>query len=148
MTQTVVEVDISAPASQVFECIAHIENFSEAVPHITKVEFITEQRRGAGTRFRETRLMKGREGTTELEVREYVEPERVRFVSEAGGTTWDSVFTLEESELGTRVKLVMDAHAHHIFAAGFNRLIRGMIEKAIAEDLDAVKSYCEARVSA
>ena len=78
----------------VFRTVAHVEQFSQAVPGILRVEFLSEVKSGVGARFRETRMMMGREASTELEVTEYVENERVRIVSEAGGALWDTVFTV------------------------------------------------------
>jgi uncharacterized protein YndB with AHSA1/START domain len=85
MAQYVATRSIAAPVARVFETVAHIDRFQEAIPHITNVEFLTETHSGVGTRFRETRLMRGREASTELEVTEYVPDERVRLVSDAGG---------------------------------------------------------------
>ena len=42
MTQTIVEADIRAPASEVFDRIGHTENFSQVVSHTTKIELIAE----------------------------------------------------------------------------------------------------------
>jgi carbon monoxide dehydrogenase subunit G len=52
---------VNAPMEVVFDAIAHIENFSQAAPHIVGVEYLSEQKRGVGTRFRETRRMGKRE---------------------------------------------------------------------------------------
>ena len=52
----------------------------------------------AETRFRETRVMKGREASTVLEVTEYESPRRIRLVSDEGGTIWDTVFTVAVKE--------------------------------------------------
>ena len=51
---------IDAPVEEVFNTVAHIEAFRNALPHIIDVEFLTDQQTGAGTRFRETRLMNGK----------------------------------------------------------------------------------------
>ena len=75
---------IDAPIEKVFAAVSDVRNFSEAVPHIVKVEFLTDQKTGVGTRFRETRLMGGKEASTELEVTEYVENDRVRIVRAEG----------------------------------------------------------------
>lgn len=91
MTRMTVHRTINAPIEVVFKTVAEIENFSKAVPHITKIEFLTECKKGPGTKFRETRLMKGKEATTELEVTEHVENERVRLVAGSHGTVWDTV---------------------------------------------------------
>ena len=88
MSRTTVRRTIDAPADFVFRTVAEIDNYSKAIPHIVNVEFLSDVRSGVGSRFRETRLMMGREASTILEVTEYVENERVRIVSDEGGTIW------------------------------------------------------------
>lgn len=134
---------IAAPAEVVFNTVAHIEEFQQALPHIIEVEFLTEQRTGVGTRFRETRLMQGKHHVTELEVTEYQPPHRVRMVTEAGGTIWDTLFTVEDREGGTRLELSMDANATKLMARIVNPLIKAFVQHAIDGDMDRVKKYCE-----
>lgn len=144
MSRTAITRNIDAPAERVFDTVAHIENFSTAVPHITSVEFLGRQRRGVGTKFRETRVFRGRQATTELEVTEYVENERVRLVADEGGTIWDTVFTITNAGEGTRLEMVMEASAYKFVAKLLNPLLKGIIRRAIKGDMDAVKAYCEA----
>lgn len=134
---------IDAPADVVFRTVADISHFSEAVPHIVNVEFLSEVRSGVGTRFRETRLMNGREASTELEVTEYVENDRVRIVSEAGGTIWDTVFTVSPAGGGTELTMVMDARPQKLSARLAVPLMLRMVKGAVATDMDAVKTFCE-----
>lgn len=134
---------INAPVDIVFATLAEVDNFSKAVPHITKVEMLSDIRSGVGTRFRETRIMKGREASTELEITEYVANDHVRFVSDAGGTIWDTVFTVKPEGDGTHMEMVMAVKAYKFLAKIFNPLIMGMVRKAIEADMDAVKAYCE-----
>ncbi|MHC4940333.1 MAG: SRPBCC family protein [Planctomycetota bacterium] len=143
MTRTIVTREIDASAEKVFDAVAHIENFSKAVPGITNIEFLSENKTGVGTRIRETRVMKGREATVELEVTEYEPNERIRIVSDTHGTVWDTVFTVQEQGDRTRLEMVMDANAYKLFPRIMNPLFKGMIRKAIEGDMDAVKSYCE-----
>lgn len=143
MTRTVVTRTINAPIERVFSVVADIRNFSQAIPHIEKVEFLSESQLGVGTRFRETRLMKGREATVELEVTEYVTNDHVRLVSDAHGTVWDTLFTVEEADGKTTLTMVMDAKAKRLLAKLMNPMIKGMIQKAVEADLDSVKAYCE-----
>ncbi len=135
---------IRAPVERVFDAVAHIENFQHISPDIVKVEFLTEQRRGVGTRFRETRRMGKREGCTELEVTEYVENEHIRLVADQGGTIWDSSFTTKDQGDGTtELAMAMEARPHkllaHLVAPLFVRLTRKFVE----QDLDAVQAHCE-----
>lgn len=144
MSTTTVTRTIRASQESVFDAIAHIENFSKIVPAITNVEFLTEQKSGVGTRFKETRLMGKREGSSTLEVTEYDAPQRVRMVSDQGGTIWDTVFTVEPSSDGqVELVVVMEANAYKLFAKLINPLIKGMIKKFIESDMDAVKAHCE-----
>lgn len=145
MGQTTVVRTVDAPVELVFDTVAHIENFSQVVPEIVKVEFLTESRGGVGTRFRETRRMGKREAATELEVTEFVQNERVRIVSDVGGTIWDTVFTTSPTDAGAvELKMVMDARPYRLTAKLMNPLVGGFIRKALESDMDAVKAHCEA----
>ena len=64
MAQYAATRTIDAPPDRVFRTVAHIDHFREAVPHITNVEYLSETQTGVGTRFRETRVMRGREAST------------------------------------------------------------------------------------
>lgn len=87
--------------------------------------------------------MQGKEATTELEVIEYVENERIRLVADSHGTEWDTVFTVKSANGPTELTMTMDANAHKLLARIMNRLIMGMITKAVEKDMDAVKDFCE-----
>ena len=143
MSFTSVTKTIDAPKDLVFATVSDIQNFSKAVPHILEVEFLSEQKAGLGARFRETREMNGRKASTELEVTEFVENERVRMVSDAGGTIWDTLFSVSGDGDATRLDVVMDARPHKFLAKLVTPLIKGMVSKAVAKDIDAVKAYCE-----
>ena len=144
MSRTEIQRTIAAPADRVFAAVADVRRFSRAVENIERVEFVSDTRTGLGTRFRETRLMRGREATVELEITEFAAPERVRFLSEAGGVRWDTVFEVAPVRGGnTRLTMVMEA-TPLTFPARFRvPLMRGIVRKAIAADIDAVKAYCE-----
>jgi len=135
--------EIEAPVESVFEVIASIENYAKAVPHITKVEFLTESKSGVGTRFRETRLMNGKEMSSELEVTELTPNESLRIISDQGGTIWDTVFTVQTRGTGTELKMEMHAKPYKFFAKLLTPLIKSMVRKGIEADMASVKSYCE-----
>lgn len=143
MSQTRISRTIAASADRVFRTIADVREFSAAVPEIVGVELLSEKRAGVGTRFRETRRYGKREVTTELEVTEHEKNQRIRIVSDTGGTVWDSLFTVRAADGGTQLELVMDARPHGLLARITTPLMRGVIRKAIERDMDAVKAYCE-----
>lgn len=135
--------EIEAPLEFVFQTVSDVRNFRKAVPHITKIEFVTDQQVGVGTRFRETRVMNGSEQTVELEVAEFAKNDRVRMISDAGGTVWDTLFTISQQSDYVMLEMRMDIKPHTWFARLTTFLIRGMVAKAVEADLDSVKSYCE-----
>ncbi|NIR47946.1 SRPBCC family protein [candidate division KSB1 bacterium] len=143
MSRITVTRTMDAPIYVVFKTIADIHNFSKAVPDIVKAEIISDVKSGVGTRFREIRLMNGKEATTELEVTEYVENERIRIVADSHGTLWDSVFTVKPADGLTELNLTMDAKPYKFLPKLMNPLMKGMIKKAVENDMDAVKTYCE-----
>ena len=81
--------------------------------------------------------------STELAVTEYVENHRVRIVSDAGGTVWDTVFTVAPAEGSTELTMVMEARPYELRARITTPLIAGTVRKAVEQDLDAVKAFCE-----
>lgn len=134
---------IEAPVDLVFDTVADISNFSKAIPHITNVEFLSDIKSGVGTKFRETRVMGGREATTELEVTEYVENEHVRIVSDSHGTIWDTVFRVQQAGDQVELSMAMEANSYKLIAKATYVFIKGMIQKALEQDMDEVKRYCE-----
>ncbi len=113
------------------------------MPEIVKVEMPAGDKPAAGTRFRETRRMKNKEITTELEVTEYIENQRVRMVADSYGTVWDTVFSVRPDKEQTILTVVMDARAYKLLPKLMYPLIRPMVQKSIERNMEFVKIYCE-----
>lgn len=134
---------IAAHKSTVFDAISTPEKFAEAIPKILEVEFLTDLHKGVGTKFRETREMNGKKSSVVLEVTEFKVDEYIRLLSIAGGTTWDSKFTVTHSDGSTQLTLTMDAKPKHILAKMMLGLISKMLKKELDSDLQSVKLHCE-----
>ncbi len=143
MTRTTARRIIDAPLESVFAAVSDIRNLPRVVPDIVKIEVLGDTDSGVGTRFRETRLMKGRETVTELEVTEFVSNERVRMIADSHGTIWDSVFTVRRQPAGTELMLRMDANAQKFLPKLLNPVLKGLFKKGLDKHMDAVKHYCE-----
>jgi uncharacterized membrane protein len=143
MGKTSVSRTINAPVSEVFDVVAHVENFSKAVPEIKEIEFLTDVHSGVGTKFRETRDMRGKWSTAELEVTEYEKDDRIRLVSDEAGAIWDSLYTVTAEGEGTRLTLEMESRPYKLLAKLTVPLVGGVVRKAVEADMDAVKDYCE-----
>lgn len=143
MTGITRSVLVDAPVERVFAAVAHAEQFADAVPQIAEVEFLSEATIGVGTRFKETRQVNGRSGSTVLEVTEYVPNRRVTIVSDAGGTLWETVLTTDPKGAATELGMVMQARPHTLLARISTPMIKGMVVRGLEADLEAVKEYCE-----
>ena len=144
MTRITATRSINAPIDVVFKAVADIDNLPKTSKEIVKIEFLTDQKSGIGTRFRETRLMNGKkEMVTELEVTEYVENDRTRMVADSHGTIWDTLFSVKEVDGETELTLAMDAKPHKFLPKLMNPLMKGVFRKGIEKHMDVVKSYCE-----
>ncbi len=143
MTPIIVTRKINASMDVVFATVSDIRQFSKALPHVVTFEFLSVVNRGVGARFRETRLVNGKEATTDLEITEYVENDRVRMVAESHGTVWDTLFTVTSEGGSTTLTTKMDARADKLLPRVMNPLIRGITAKAVERDMDLVKAFCE-----
>lgn len=144
MTQVTVTRRIGAPTEIIFNAIADISNLPNTNPDIVGVEFLTEQKSGLGTRFRETRRMnKGKELITELEVTEYAENDRIRMVADTHGTVWDTVFEVKPSGESTELTITMDARAHKLLPRLMNPLFKGLFRKGLEQHMVTFAQFCE-----
>lgn len=134
---------IDAPLESVFRSVADVSELSSSRPHIVKVEILGDTTEGVGTRFRETRQMRGKPVETELEVTEFVLNEHVRIVADDPGTTWDTVFSVRPEGDAVRLQMVMDARPKRLAAKIINSLIKGMVRTAVERDMEMIKTYCE-----
>ncbi len=143
MSRTVVHRTIAAPVTQVFATVSDIRMMAQALPHVVRYEFLSRTHSGLGTRFREVRLMRGKESPTELEITEYAVDRHVRMVADSHGTIWDTLFAVAGDDSQTELTLTMDARAYKLLPRIINRFIKGMITKAVEEDADLIKAFCE-----
>ena len=141
-----VRIDIKAPIATVFDTVADIRNFSKAVPDITKVDFLTEQTEGVGTRFNETRKMGSKEHTVTLEVTEFEANHHIRLISKVGGTTWDTIFLVRDIGKSVELTLIMEATPTAFLAKITTPIAMTLMSGALQKDMEAVKRYCEATV--
>ena len=134
---------IASTPENVFQTISNPIQFCSAITHILNVEILSHQSSGLGTRFRETREMNGRKSTVELEITEYKENSEVRFVSDAGGTVWDTLFTLSVSGDHVLLEMHMEVRPYKLAARLMNLLIARMVVRGVEDDMDAIKAFCE-----
>jgi len=68
------QINIAAPSALVWSVVTDIERAAENIPAIKSVEILDGPRTGKGLRWRETRVMFGREATEVMEIAEWKPP--------------------------------------------------------------------------
>lgn len=146
MTTSEIQRMFHAGKSIVFEAISNIENLSSVVPEINNTAFLSDQKVGVGTKFRETRKIRGRNLVSELEVIDYLENKHIRILSDHQGTIRDCLNTVEQkTQDTTRLTLIITIKPCKFLAKIKTPLIKGLVEKVVVNDLNAIKDYCERR---
>ncbi len=146
MTELQSDIWIDATPEQVFDTCSDLPNASEMIRGIKSIEILSEGPIGEGTRWRETRVMLGREATEEMWFSEFVRPERYVVEADSHGTKYLTDFTFVPEQKGTRVHLRFQAHPRTMFAKMMSPLAKMMtktLQKCLTDDLEDVKQACE-----
>ena len=112
-------------------------------------EFLTEQRSGVGTRFRETRIMMKREATETMEITAFQPPQGYTLEANSCGCHYTTTISLSEAGPGqTRITMNFSG-VPKTFAAKLmiplGWLFRGTMKKYVLKDLQDIKTYIESR---
>ncbi len=134
---------IAATRERVFQAISQVDSFAHVVPGIDKIEVLTPQRSGLGTRFRETRTIRGHTAATELTVTGFEPNRSIQLDSHMCGATWSTLFSLDSRENCTGLRMDSVTIPHTLGAKLVVPLMIGMVHKALEDDLDAIQRYCE-----
>ncbi|MEQ8769983.1 MAG: SRPBCC family protein [Phycisphaerales bacterium] len=134
-----------APADRVFDALLDIEAWPEMMTGIAMTERLTDGPTRVGTRFRETRVMMGREATEEMEFTA-MEPGRSYTL---GGTSCGCEMRFEHTLTpeggGSRLDIEMTSKPVTLFAkvvgpiAG--AMMKGAMRKCLDKDFDDLDRY-------
>lgn len=142
MKEVVVSRVLPAPPAEAFAACTDLEGAADRIRSITKLEVLGGAPVGAGTRFRETRVMFGREATEEMEITDWAPPKGYAVEADSHGSHYRTVFSFEpEGEDATRVTLRFAAEPRTLLAKLFTFLMPGMtktVEKCLVEDLEDI----------
>lgn len=149
MTPIIVEQQINAPVEQVFAVMSNIPEAARTISGITKIEMLTEGEVGVGTRWKETRIMFGKETTEEMEITEFVPNASYVVESDSCGARYRSEIRFSSCDDGTHVRMEFGARPLTFIAKLTQPLVwlmRGTIVKCLQQDLEDVKTKCETQV--
>jgi carbon monoxide dehydrogenase subunit G len=144
--------DVAAPADVVWELITDIEHCPQFISGIQSVQRLDDgEGFGAGTRWRETRVMFGKSASEEMTVTE-VEPGR-SYTTQAqhGKATYTSVMSVEPNgDDACVLSMHFDAEVSGVLnktlGAVVGKLMEGSTRKLMQQDLADIAEAAEARV--
>jgi carbon monoxide dehydrogenase subunit G len=150
MPQLTISKKINAPVETVFRICSDFQNTPNTISAIKKIEMLTEGPTRVGTRFKETRIMFGKEATEEMEVAEFQPNRSFTLVADSCGCRYEMSHQFHREGNGTRLELDMNAKATSFLAklmSPLSVLMMGTMKKAIDSDLDEVKRAAESPAS-
>lgn len=140
------EVSVKAPIDKAFKIFSDIPGTQKRLTAVTKIEVVSKQKSGSGTRWRETRKLYGKESTEEMWITDFEPPRMFALEAESHGTKFRTVYEFFENGDLTDVFMTFEGKPQAIgakLAAGFSVLFKGATQKALQKDLDELKIACE-----
>lgn len=147
MASISVEETINAPIDRVFSLFTDFHHLSEHIDGIVRSEVLTDGPVGEGTRFRETRVMFGKEATEEMAVTRFEPEQGYRVEAESHGARYVSDFAFVAQGDTTRVKMDFQVLPQSLFAKLFSFLSGAMLKsvaRVCEQDMRDLKRIAEA----
>src|SRR5262245_27544779 len=141
------QVTINGSRAAVWAAMTNIENASETLSGIENIELLEKPANGIiGLRWRETRMYFGKPATVEKWITDAVENEFYETRAESDGFLFVSTMSISESSGGVTLTSSHDSKPQGIVAKLKSTpmfLFKGVIKKALLQDLNDIKSAVE-----
>ena len=141
------QVTINGSRAAIWAAMTDIANASQIISGIEKIEVLEKPANGlVGLRWRETRMYFGKPATVEKWITDAAENEFYKTRAESDGFVFLSTTSISESSAGTTLTGSHDSQPQGIVAKLKSipmPLFKGMIKKALLQDLNDIKSAVE-----
>ena len=133
---------IPAPKSKCFTAFSDLNRLSEFVTAITKIEILTPGEIGVGTKFKESRVMFGKESSEIMEITLFDIDSHIREEAHASGVHYISDWTFSESNGQTKVHITFNIKAKTLLAKLMMPMfycLASSLRKAFITDMEDMK---------
>lgn len=141
------QVTINGSRTAVWDAITDIENAAKMLSGVEKIEVVEKSASGlVGLRWRETRMYFGNQATVEKRITDAVENEYFKTKAEDSGFVFLSTMSISGDDSDLRLTSVHDSQPQGFIAKLKSTpifLFKGMIRKALLQDLNDIKSAVE-----
>lgn len=137
-------VIISKPVEEVFSYAANMDNATNIMQNVVAIEKLTEGPLQVGTKFKETREIRGRQASSIIEFIEFLPNERYVVQSEANGLKVVYHYDFKPTvDGGTKVHFQGDIHTSGIVMKLTKPIIRKILKKEDGDHLSQLKKLME-----
>lgn len=133
---------IARSPKEVFDFITASENAPKVATNIKSMVKLTEGPVSVGTRYRETRIMNGKEAQAELEIVGFEPPHRYAMKNVTEGIETIYRYTFKQENDGTRVDLVCELNARGVRKLMLP-LVASILKKEDGDHLQRLKQVME-----
>lgn len=151
MAMLEIQKTIEASPERVFEVFTDIQNAGQSLSGVTKIEMLSDGPTAVGTRWKETRVMFGRDCTEELWISDFEPNSSFTVMSHTCGAEYKSRFDFAPSGTATEVTFTVDCRPLGFVARVMMTLMKPFtgkmmksMEEAVAKDIDELKAVAEA----
>ena len=141
------QVTINGSRAAIWAAITNIENASETISGIEKIEVLKEPANGlVGLKWRETRMLFGKPATVEKWITDAAENEFYKTRAEDGGFVFLITKSISESSGGMTLTASHESKPQSIVAklqVPMLFLFKGVVKKALLQDLNDIKAAVE-----
>ena len=142
------QVTINGSKSAIWAAITNIENASETISGIEKIEVLERPANGlVGLKWRETRMLFGKPATADKWITDAAENAFYKTRAESDGFVFLSTTSISESSGGITLTSSHDSQPQVIVARFLSIpmlfLFKGVAKKALLQDLNDIKSAVE-----
>jgi len=142
------QVTITASKAAIWAAITNIENASEIISGIEKIEILEKPANGiVGLKWRETRILFGKPATAEKWITDAAENEFYKTRAEDGGFVFLTTKSISESSGGMMLAECHESKPQSIVAKlmsiPMRLFFKGVIKKAALQDLNDIKAAVE-----
>ena len=142
------QVTINGSKAAIWAAITNIENASETISGIKKIEVLEKPANGlVGLRWRETRMLFGKPATVEKWIIDAAENEFYKTRAEEGGFVFLTTKRISESSSGMTLTEAHESKPQGIVARFLSVpmlfLFKGVIKRAALQDLNDIKAAVE-----
>ena len=145
-----VSVEIEKSIKDVWNAIIDFENCSNYINSIVDLEIIENPKDTLiGFKWKETRVMFGKEATETMWITDYVENNYYQTRAESHGSIYISRLSLERVRENTKLTMSFTAEAQtfpvKIISVCMGFIAKGSMKKALLKDLNDIKKHLESK---